>query len=396
MSRRQRLTAMAVGAMCLLGPGVADALAAVTPGWECVPATAGHPVVSGGTGTSPSCGSGSTAVVAPTFVSAGVDGRPTVRFSGVNVQVVSGSGSTSGAVNGEGNLIVGYAEDPGTLAQSGSNDLIVGSGNSWSSYGEIVGGTDNTVSGVFATAFGEHNTASGEDSSVAGGNHDEASGANGSSVSGGADNTASGGSSSVSGGAENAAKGGNSSVSGGESNTASGPQASVAGGQFNAAGDPFAEVSGGCENLAGQGFVPMKTCSASGAEAVGGGFRDRASGWRSFAAGGSFNTASGVQGSALGGDSNQAAFPSGGNGTSGNDDMTVFGGAANAATGDTSTIAGGVANVAAGENSLIAGGEDNTTASGLGSALSEFGGLNETLNSATNTESQVGHTLFAP
>lgn len=34
----------------MLGPGVANALAAVTPGWECIPATAGHAVVSGGTG----------------------------------------------------------------------------------------------------------------------------------------------------------------------------------------------------------------------------------------------------------------------------------------------------------------------------------------------------------
>lgn len=94
------------------------ALAATTPGWECVPTTAGQAVVSGGTGAAPSCSGGTTAVLAPTYVASGVGGKPTVEFSSVNVQVVSGSGATNGAVNGEGNLIVGYNEKPGT--QTGS------------------------------------------------------------------------------------------------------------------------------------------------------------------------------------------------------------------------------------------------------------------------------------
>ena len=117
------------GVAAVLAVGVTAAWA-VSPGWECVPTAAGQAVVSGGTGSAPSCGSGSTAVLAPTYVSSGVDGKPTVEFSTVNVQVVSGSGSTSKTpTNGVGNLIVGYAEDPGKLAQSGSNDLVVGSGN---------------------------------------------------------------------------------------------------------------------------------------------------------------------------------------------------------------------------------------------------------------------------
>ncbi len=40
-----------------------------------------------------------------------VDGQPTVRFSGVNVQVVDGTGDTDGTVNGTGNLVVGYNEN---------------------------------------------------------------------------------------------------------------------------------------------------------------------------------------------------------------------------------------------------------------------------------------------
>lgn len=38
------------------------------------------------------------------------DDGATLRFAGVNVQVVSGSGKTSGPVNSLGNLIVGYED----------------------------------------------------------------------------------------------------------------------------------------------------------------------------------------------------------------------------------------------------------------------------------------------
>src|SRR5438309_1555463 len=90
--------------------------------------------------TSTSSGTPPGAVIARAYVATGVGGKPTVEFSTVNVQVVSGSGSTSGAVNGEGNLIVGYAENTSGYSRVGSNDLIVGSENGWRSYGEIVGG----------------------------------------------------------------------------------------------------------------------------------------------------------------------------------------------------------------------------------------------------------------
>ena len=119
--------AVLVGVLVFGGVCSPWAFGAVTPGWECIPTTAGQAVVSGGAGASPSCGSG-TAVLAPTYVAAGVGGKPTVEFSTVNVQVVSGSGATDGAVNGTGNLIVGYAENVNRHAQSGSNDLICGRG----------------------------------------------------------------------------------------------------------------------------------------------------------------------------------------------------------------------------------------------------------------------------
>src|SRR5690349_23345621 len=120
-----RLSKAAAAATIVLGWATPATAGATTPGWECIPATAGQAVVSGGTGSAPACAAGSTAVLAPTFVSSGVGGKPTVQFSGVNVQVVSGTGSTSGPVNGEGNLVVGYAENTSERTRTGSNDLVV-------------------------------------------------------------------------------------------------------------------------------------------------------------------------------------------------------------------------------------------------------------------------------
>lgn len=153
---------------------VASAAGAVTPGWECVPTAVGGTVVSGGTGASPSCAAGTTVVLAPTFVSSGVGGKPTVEFSTVNVQVVSGSGSTGGTVNGMGNLVIGYAENPKGYVRTGSNDLIVGTGNGWTGFGEIVGGANNRASGAYATTFGLSNIASGMESAILGGHKNSA------------------------------------------------------------------------------------------------------------------------------------------------------------------------------------------------------------------------------
>ncbi len=91
--------------------------------------------------------------------------------------------------NGTGNLIVGNDEKPGT--QTGSNNLMVGSEQSYTAYGSILGGQLNTASGPFSVAFGVGNAATGPDSSIAGGKQNIASG-EASSVSGGIVGTASG------------------------------------------------------------------------------------------------------------------------------------------------------------------------------------------------------------
>lgn len=136
-------------------------------------------------------------------------------FEGCNVHVRNGVGATD-SFNGFGNFIVGYNEDGFvTKDRTGSHNLVVGERHTYSSYGGLVVGLENSVTGINATVSGgRNNEASGDQSSVSGGNV----------------NTASGGRSSVSGGSRNTASGDFSSVSGGLINEASGIQSSILGG----------------------------------------------------------------------------------------------------------------------------------------------------------------------
>jgi len=109
----------------------------------------------------------------------------TVRISGINVQVVNGLEATNGyaanpdsldetltQTNGVGNLIVGYNELGNLFGddRTGSHNMVVGHGNSYSSFGGLVATQDNTVSGPFSSVTGGWiNTASGARSSVSGG-----------------------------------------------------------------------------------------------------------------------------------------------------------------------------------------------------------------------------------
>jgi hypothetical protein len=196
------------------------------------------------------------------FVGNGIAGKPTVQFSGVNVQIVNAAGKTE-STNGEGNLVIGYDEEPGE--QTGSHNLILGEEQTFTSFGGIDGGNGNRITAPFASVVGGGeniadagessvsggfgNTASGEGSSVSGGSHNTASG-EASSVSGGDNNTASDFWSSVSGGELNRATGFRSSVSAGLENTASGDSSSVSGGEINTASGNGSSVSGGGQNKA--------------------------------------------------------------------------------------------------------------------------------------------------
>jgi len=155
----------------------------------------------------------------------------TIQIHHANLQIVNGSGATDGLVDGLGNLIVGYNELRGAGDdRSGSHNLVVGKEHNFSSFGGLLAGQRNTVSGGWSSVSGGRlNAASGLLSSVSGGAFNEASGDH-SSVSAGISNLASGDHSSVSGGRNNAAGGFYSSVSGGQGNLASGDVSSVSGG----------------------------------------------------------------------------------------------------------------------------------------------------------------------
>jgi hypothetical protein len=199
------------------------------------------------------------------FEVAGIGGKPTIRFSGANIQVVNGAGHTE-SINGVGNLILGYDSEPGE--QSGSHNLVLGFRQRYSSYGDILGGAGNSATGPFSTVFGAENTVSAPGSSVTGGYRNAASsseaavsGGSGnvasgsfSSVGGGSEGTAEGESSAVAGGFHNLAGGSSAVVSGGANGKAEGEQASIGGGLSNIASGPFSSILGGTEHTASTEF----------------------------------------------------------------------------------------------------------------------------------------------
>ncbi len=344
--------------------GVADASAASL--FLCVPTTAGQAAVSGGSSAS-GCGSGTVAVDTAilshaSYTDSGVGGKPTITFTGVNVQVVSGSGSTSGAVNGEGNVVIGYAEDTSGHSQTGSNDLIVGSENGWKSYGEIVGGFKNQASGKYATAVGDDNSAAGAYSLTAG--------------------------------EVNKASGSASAAIAGEHNLASGDWSDVSGGEFNLASDPFSAISGGCDGVAGTAAALTGACGSTGYESISGGVINRAQGLFSSVSAGQQNQATGYSTAVGGGDHNIAGGSGSGNFAS------VTGGGGNVANGDESTIAGGQYNLTTDDDSFIAAGCDNLAGTGTapsGDCVNSDSGLEDghdaILGGLTNATTALGSSV---
>lgn len=186
-----------------------------------------------------------------------------VFFTACNVHVRNGLGGTY-ALNGLGNLVVGYnGTGFGSPDRSGSHNLVVGDGHTYSGGGGFVAGQYNAVTGVAGSvAGGALNVASGSWSTVSGGHTNEASGDH-ASISGGQYNDATDNSAAVAGGARNLASGGGAFVGGGFENEARGVGTSILGGQCNVAGagpkkfgcfpgeeDSMASVTGGFQNLA--------------------------------------------------------------------------------------------------------------------------------------------------
>lgn len=200
------------------------------------------------------------------------EGRPTARFTGVNLQVVSAG--VPYQTNGLGNLIIGFnnVTNPrefcsegqysdsvncignlhtwGANQRSGSHNLIVGNGNSYTNVGSIIAGLWNINTGVYNSVLGgTDNMTIGNQSAILGGSRNESFGSS-STVSGGDTNATFGTFSSVIGGSGNTAFGSRSTVSGGANNEASNAWSSVSGGRSNKASGNYSTVSGGSQNEA--------------------------------------------------------------------------------------------------------------------------------------------------
>ena len=99
------------------------------------------------------------------FLDDGVGGTvKTIRFTGVNVQIVNGLEATNGnpncpncetgTVNGLGNLIVGYNELLGTFRppnHTGSHNVVVGTDNNYTSWGGLVAGFAHEIAGGWSS-----------------------------------------------------------------------------------------------------------------------------------------------------------------------------------------------------------------------------------------------------
>ena len=201
-------------------------------------------------------------------------------FEGCNVHVRNGLGSTP-TTNQYGNLIIGYNRNDEYVPRPGSHNIIVGDSHSYASYGGIVSGTRNVISGANATALSSiESTITGTNGAVLGGNlgyvpvpaviiggsrnrvgpsgyfgvvvggeENEEDGRNAVVVSG-ASNKAVGGGSLVGGGEANRAFSAVSVVCGGTGNSANGDVSSISGGLYNVANGSWSSVSGGASNSA--------------------------------------------------------------------------------------------------------------------------------------------------
>lgn len=154
-----------------------------------------------------------------------------VFFTGVNLHVRNGTGTTSGTVNGTGNLVVGYNEARSTGSEkTGSHNIVFGREANYTSYGGLVGGYQNNITSSHAAVLtGQGGTASGSYAAIVSGINGTASNTTTVVVTG-YENIASGFRAGVLSGWQNEASGSYSAILGGEGNTSSGTQSSIGGG----------------------------------------------------------------------------------------------------------------------------------------------------------------------
>jgi hypothetical protein len=151
-------------------------------------------------------------------------------LTGMNLRIVNGTGSTGGTTNGKGNLVLGYDETNSGDSRTGSHNLVIGRFHTYTGYGAIVAGEDNSVRGKGSSVLGGTRSRSIGDLAV---------------VVGGYGHDARGEASVVAGGEENQTEGRYCAVAGGIANGCSGRGAVVSGGAQNSSSATAGTVSGG-------------------------------------------------------------------------------------------------------------------------------------------------------
>jgi len=234
----------------------------------------------------------------------------------------------------------------GNNTASGNNSNVAGGSINRANghYSTVGGGLSNIAGGLCSNIGGGYcNTANGHYSNVAGGfcNAVNSSGVY-SNVAGGRNNTVSAPYSTIAGGKCNTASSYWSNVGGGYCNTASGAYSNIGGGRSNSTNSDYGFIGGGCCN----------TASSCHAVIVGGIGNTTVSNYNdAFIGGGRGNTASGYYAPTIVGGINNTA--------SGHYPSLVVGGIGNEASGSCSSIIGGSNNKASGESSFIGGGGGN-------------------------------------
>jgi len=167
MARTRTISIVSVAA-ALAAIGAAPAGAGQ---FMCIPDSAGAAVTSGG--TSGTC-NGGTPVKVPAsaadqqtlidllpYVSvrpSGIGGKPTITFRGANLQIVKRDDTALNDKDGTGNLFIGRDSNPFGYQRTGSENLVVGTGNGWQTNGNaLVGAYNYADGGSFGFVAGSSN-----------------------------------------------------------------------------------------------------------------------------------------------------------------------------------------------------------------------------------------------
>ena len=194
-----------------------------------------------------------------------VNDEDDIVFSGANVVIQSGSGSTHES-NAKGNLILGYNLDTTTsLERTGSHNLIIGDEHAFTSTAGIMIGTGHTLSSKDAAAIGgSGHTVSGLRAVAIGGANNTIDGAGAAAI-GGQFNAVSGSWASTLAGTFHVVTGAYGAAAGGHTGTVTGDRAALVGGYRGEATANQSTVIGGHSNAATEPFgtAPIDTLSSS-------------------------------------------------------------------------------------------------------------------------------------